>query len=129
MVVAVLPPSDSVAVVLTVREKSAPLSGGGVTLSVESRSNWSPLRVTTPSTGVRVTAPSSVPMERVAPDGMSAISTDEISSEPSVSASDGEMSREIAVSSAPDAAETLRLGASATAKTLTDKVSVTVTVD
>ena len=76
-----------------------------------------------------VTEPSglTVPALRFAPAGMSETVTESVS-DPSVSVSAGVMSSAMAVSSVPDAALTVRVGASASPVTETASVSVTVAV-
>ena len=121
----------SVAVELTCRVKSSPLSGVGRmdkppeerlarSASVNDPSALEPVMVALNPSAERVTVrPLSVPADSTAPVGMAAISTDEITSEPSTSTSVVVMFRATDVSSRVCSADTLRSGASATASTVT----------
>ena len=101
---------------LTVIEKSASESAGGVTVS--------PAR--SPGVSVQDPSPLSVPADNSAPAGTPEIVMWPRDSEPSVSVSAAPMLREMAVSSAPAASATVMRGPSATASTETFKVEVVV---
>ncbi len=116
VVVAVSLPSVLVAV--TVRSKSSLLFAGGVIVRFASCAGVS---VATPS--VTVTAsPSAV---RTAPSGMPLISTDKVS-DPSVSVRAELISRAMAVSSLPLAADRVNVGASAPGVISTSRVSLVI---
>ena len=109
-----VPPSEEAA--STVRAMSPDQSAGGVRVRESRAFKSSPLRVHLPS-------PLSMPALRVAPVGTPEMVTLERLSEPGTSA---ETANGIAVSSAPEAADTLSTGTSGTATTLTDTVAVVV---
>ena len=106
---------------------------GSVSVDVTTTPNWKSVAslaagvtvrpVRSPGATVQLPLPLSVPADNVAPSGTPVISTDVISSEPSVSVTAAEMSNTIAVSSAPKTSETVTSGASATAATLTGRTA------
>ena len=112
------PPAVSVEVAVTFRVKSSALLADGVIFRLVSCAGVS---VALPF--VTVMAPLLVPPVRVAPFGMPVMVMAVIDSEPSVSVSAVPMFSAIAVSSLPEAAWTVTVGVSATALTVTARLT------
>ena len=115
--VSAVSPFSSVAMAVTARTISPEKSSGGVIVRPPS---WSPVSVTLPSA-------LTVPAERTAPSGMPEMVISRLS-EPSRSVSRASRSSAIGLSSVPEAGVTASTGASATASTVTVRLSVVVAV-